>query len=135
MIRTDCPKIGGDVVSDMYELNLSDYLLALIPPPFLDVKKFDPAIYFITSGDAIQKSFKLRDDLRIYILDIRRNVRHVDKRYAKIAKVFEAKCLKAMAMIRRMIKDIYKARGDAVFMETEWLDGKIICCPKNPRAR
>ena len=64
----------------------------------------DPNTYFITSGEAIAKAEKLEKDIWL------------------------------MAGKARQLKNMLKkARGPAVYLETEWNDGRLLLKRKNPR--
>ena len=64
----------------------------------------DPHQYFITSGEAIAKAEKLEKDIWL------------------------------MAGKARQLKNLLKkARGPAVYLETEWNDGRLLLKRKNPR--
>ena len=64
----------------------------------------DPNTYFITSGEAIAKAEKLEKDIW------------------------------TMAGKARQLKNLLKqARGPAVYLETEWNDGRLLLKRKNPR--
>ncbi|MEM3097480.1 MAG: hypothetical protein QXU32_02005 [Nitrososphaerales archaeon] len=70
------------------------------------VSAIDPKNYFVTSGEAIQKAKKLEQDLWHMAGEARK--------------------------LRRLLE---KARGSAVYLETEWQDGHLILRRKNPRSK
>jgi hypothetical protein len=63
-----------------------------------------PANYFKTTGEAIQKITKLKQDL-----------------------------LQQVAMAERLKTTLTKLRGGNVYLETQWNDGRLLLKVKNPR--
>jgi len=70
----------------------------------LFVETIDPADYFITSGEAIIKARKLEADL-----------------------------FKAAGKARKLVNILNKIKGDNVYLETSWHEGRLILKTKNPR--
>jgi hypothetical protein len=78
----------------VWELRISDFLSTI-----------NPKDYFVTSGEAVQKSKKLEQD------------------------VWEM-----AGRVRKLYNLLKKARGPAVYLETEWVEGgRLIIKRKNPR--
>ena len=81
---------------------------------------FDPAAYFITSGDCVHKSK--------YMLEVLENAldnENADKSAVK----------KAISQVENLIAALRRSKGDAVHMELDRKDGKLIVVAKNPRPR
>lgn len=119
----------------VYELILSDFVYPLIPPDELDVVSFDPRIYFITSGDAVCKSRILSRDLWNYAGMIRKKTNNLKRKTKKITE-FEKLCWAVAGQASKMINCLIKARGTAIFLETErGENGSLLVLCKNPRIK
>ncbi len=129
------PRVGQpheNINNDVVELVLSDYVTKLTPPDGVDLKCLDPNAYFITSGDAIQKSKQLKKDLYAYAGKVRNIVSSTEIDLSE----FEKACWTNASSCVKMINDLIKARGDAIFLETEWVGKSVLVCrPKNPRVK
>lgn len=68
------------------------------------VTAIDPKTYFVTSGEAVRKAEQLAKDL-----------------------------WKMAGQAQKLQNYLKKARGPAVYLETEWNDGRLILKRKNPR--
>lgn len=68
------------------------------------VDKIDPADYFATSGEATLKARKLEKDL-----------------------------FKMAGMARKLVNVLKKLKGDDVYLEMTWHDGRLVLKAKNPR--
>lgn len=113
----------------------------------------DPKSYYVTSGDAISKTNVL--EAHIY--------QHFKSHYKKCVREIEQKCMvdyeeakklfyfgkmidinqdlhlkslkifRTIANARLLICKLIDARGRHLLMETDSIDGLIVCYPKNPR--
>lgn len=118
--------------------------------------KFDPKYYFITSGEAIEKTLfmvidleekaaKLADYIKNYMTDI---LNYTKKDAAKLMK--EPKKTPKSLLPHRMYYDyisdckriakslvllLKKFRGKNCFLETEWDSHRLLCIAKNPRMK
>ena len=126
------PRIGGkwDGVPEVFELRISDYIMPITPPRELSLPKFDPNRYYITSGDAIQKTLQLIEEME----EIRTPINSIVDPPLPVQE-FITKLSNAIDAAHRMMTDLAKARGTALFLETEWAQNVLICMPKNPRSR
>lgn len=135
------PLVGDTENCDVYELRFSDFVQKLNPPPSSNLEPLDPANYFITSGDAIQKTIKLLSDLKEHS----KKLKSIQKK-GPAFRTYSVKVAKATDGARKMLKALQKARGKAVFLETEWGVGSacdssgnvcqlLLIKPKNPRIR
>lgn len=150
------PRIG-EVHSEpcaFYHLILEDHVEYVDPSSFgLTEEYVNPADYFITSGDAVQKAKVLERDLWHLAGELRK------KSYAIICKEqkcdhqkavslysegtrpkspkkfkeYEAAVWKAAGASRKLLNSLIKARGTNIFLETEWNQHKLLVIPKNPR--
>jgi len=131
-------RIGRDEPAEgkaVYELVVDDYFEELNPPKQLGVESMSPAMYYVTSGDAVQKALKLKKDLYAYAGNARSALNSI-KSPSKSSKEFVKKCWSAASKCNQLIKDLEAARGDDVFLETERdIEGKLKCIPKNPRIK
>lgn len=127
----------GDAIPDGYhkpfQLNVYDFVDKLTPPKSTDLKEIDPLRYFITSGDAVQKTNQLRKDLYAYAGTVRSMINGGNS--TKILEKFEKECWRAAGKSTVLMNALVTARGSAVFLETEWVQHILTCTPKNPRIR
>ena len=70
----------------------------------LFVKKVDPTDYFVTTGEATLKARKLEADL-----------------FAMAGRA------------RKLVNILLKLKGDNVYLETSWQEGRLLIKTKNPR--
>lgn len=68
------------------------------------VQAIDPADYFCTTGEAVIKTRKLEADL-----------------------------FRAAGIARKLGNILKKLRGENVYLETQWVDGRLLIKAKNPR--
>lgn len=68
------------------------------------ITELDPKTYFVTSGEAVRKAEQLEKDI-----------------------------WKMAGKARKLRNYLKKARGPAVYLETEWNDGMLVLKRKNPR--
>lgn len=91
---------------------------------------FDPTTYYVTSGHAIWKTEKLKNDLCI----LRKKLQECKKTKAQTNKLAELTA--AMTGAIKLTDYLMKLQGDAIFMELEWgSDHSVYVIPKNPRAQ
>lgn len=83
---------------------------------------FDPAYYYITSGDAIHKAKYMRDVLGEYL------EKTVNKKHIAAIK-------KAIKQTNNLINNLEVSRGPSCFLETDRKDNMLIVVAKNPRPR
>lgn len=148
------PKIGDDVEAVAYQLILEDHIKFVDPKKYrLQDKGIDPAQYFITSGDAVEKARVLERDMWVLAGELRK------KCYALIAEEhncsytaaqelhrsgirpqhhqeftdYEQEVWKAAGCSRKLLNALIKAKGHNIFLETEWNNHMLLCIPKNPR--
>lgn len=136
----DYPKIAHNVpISNVYVLVLDDWVRELQPPPGWDLEVFRPCERYITSGDAVQKSHQLYRDIYTYAGQARRVFNRLDRKPTKADLEFEKLCWKSAGAVQQLKSALIRARGTAVFMETEWADDdgqrRLLCIPKNPRLK
>jgi hypothetical protein len=150
-------KVGQpiDPGATVYQLVLSDFLTYVDPKEYgmLEEKGVDPNYYFITSGDAVEKTKILDKDLWRHAGDVRKNIcemiskkRGVSLKEAMVIyknkeglKDFESileyeKQIWVMAgKARALLNNLIKIKGDNCFLETEWESHRLLCIIKNPR--
>ena len=130
------PKLGIDeVVSpvDVFILETNVYIDIIRPKSsFVFIEDFDPSTYFVTSGDAIEKTKALQHDLAEYKVDVQRSIEilncYTDPEL-ELLNIIDA----AMQGCDMMLADLYTAKGENCFLETEWVEHNILIVPKNPR--
>lgn len=131
------PKIGGDYkgLGGTFQLVLSEWLEPLIPPPGWNLPPLDPTEYYITSGDAVQKAEQFRKDAYTYAGKAVKVLNRLDRIPSNKEIAFGKKCWSVVAKANLLKKALLHAKGSAVFLETEWDQGRLICIPKNPRLK
>lgn len=129
------PKITKKFVkSQVYELDINDFLSKLTPPPGFSVKPIDPTDYYITSGDAIQKTKYLAKILWDYAGRVRHELHEMENPTLEQSE-FESECWRQAGAATKLLNLLIKVRGEDVFLETEWDAHRLICIPKNPRSK
>jgi hypothetical protein len=133
-MNEDCPKIcdliDDEVNSDHYELVLEDHVTFVDPLKYnLNCEAINPHNYFITSGDAIQKTLQLIKDYEKLCA-----AKPADANKAKYYE-YILELANQMENARTLLSLLYKAKGDNIFLETEWCLHKLYVLPKNPRIK
>lgn len=131
----DYPFVGQRADIGPYILRLSDWVHKLIPPVGWDIGMLDPYAYYITSGDAVQKADQLYRDAYVYAGKARSCLKRLKRRPTEEEVGFEKDCWKVAGGVHSMKIALERARGTAIFMETEWDRGRLLCIPKNPRLK
>jgi len=137
-----------------YHLILEDHVEYVNPSLYgLTEDSINPADYFITSGDAVQKAKVLEKDLwhlagelrkqsydiicKEHKCDHQKSVALYSKgirpKSPKNFKEYEAAVWKAAGSSRKLLNALIKARGTNIFLETEWNHHRLLVIPKNPR--
>jgi len=131
------PRIGNhdcNIQSSVYELVIYDFLKILDPPQGFQLEKIDPQDFFVTSGDAIQKTEYLSRRLWEYAGAARSQLKAMHPQ-TKVAKEFEKMCWTQAGASLKLMNKLKSARGSAIFLETEWNEHVLTLRPKNPRDR
>ena len=128
--------IGGDYDTSctVFEIKIYDHLNHISPTEFglTDIPSLDPEMYYVTSGDAIRKTMQLQKDLWILVGKVQKIA---GKKPAKKLALY-LKALYSCAVRSKILIDKLKvARGEAIFLETEWRDRRVIAVAKNPRPK
>jgi len=111
-------------VASIYELDIYDHVQPIDPALYgADGIFFNPQQYFITSGDAISKTKFLIQELTTYLPNTSNN------------ELWQDATLQAIVGAKSMLEYLIAARGEAIFMETEWNNHRLYTIPKNPRNR
>jgi len=128
--------IGGtyDKSCTVFEIKLYDHLNHINPTDFglSDIPSLNPEMYYVTSGDAICKTIQLQKDLWILIGKIRQIA---NKKSTKKLSAYLKALYSCASKSQVLINKLKIAKGDAVFLETEWRDRCVICVAKNPRPK
>lgn len=122
---------NSNKIADIYELILEDHVRQIKPSDYKlsDVPNVNPNEYFITSGDAVQKTKALIRDYKEVIEKLQQCILHLD--VAQYLIDVKVQCANAETLLELLLK----ARGTNIFLETEWNQHKLLCIPKNPRAK
>lgn len=122
----------------VFEIRIYDHLPHIDPTEFglTNVPKIDPEMYYVTSGDAICKTLQLQKDL----WELVKKVNTLIKKESSEKLVAYQKVLCSCASRSKIFIDKLKvAKGDAVFLETEWRGGNgkgvLVAICKNPRPK
>lgn len=132
----DYIRVGDNIPNSYnkpYVLDVYNFIPILTPPKSVDMDILDPLNYFVTSGDAIQKTRQLGKDLYAYAGQARA-ILNSGKR-TKVMTEFEKECWKAAGGCTTLMNALMKCRGEAIFLECEWNQHVLLCIPKNPRMR
>lgn len=163
MVNDQLVKIGECFVEkpSVFELVIYDHV------PFVDPKKYglnsleyveqqiDPALYFVTSGDAVEKTKVLEKDIWNLAGNLRKQSYKLIEKEHKCSSVeaqhkfrngvrptkpksfsdYESEVWKSAGLARKLLNALISARGDDCFLETEWENHKLLCIPKNPRSQ
>ena len=113
------PKIGKAVSGHhIYELVVNEFVEPINPPSGIQLEQIDPNQYFITSGDAIQKTKYMAKVLWAYAGRARKILKSVKKPPKDLVE-FEKHCWKQAGGVNRMLAALIRARGKDIFLETE----------------
>ena len=158
----DLAKIGdvyGEIKPSVFELIVYDHVSAVHPITYgLTSKEYpeiDPAKYFVTSGDAVEKAKVLEKDykncvkiLKSLACELLMRQESIDyktalkkysdgvrpkkpKRFADYDKDLQL----AAKSSKKMLDALLAAKGEDCFLETEWDGHRLLCIPKNPRSK
>lgn len=128
----------------VYELRLPDHLTDISPKLFQlkDVPTINPALYFVTSGDAVCKATQLEKDLLKLFKQLSKfkpqtikmnNSQKVKQR--RNLKKYRLAIWSCAMRARSLIKKLKVARGTHCFLELEWRLHVMTLTPKDPRPR
>ena len=128
--------IGGDYDKSctVFEIKIYDHLNHIEPSKFglTDAPSLNPEMYYVTSGDAICKTVQLRKDLWLLINRVKDAAgKKPNKKWQKYLTALYSCASKSTVLINKL----KAAKGDAIFLETEWRDRRVICVAKNPRPK
>ena len=128
--------IGGDYDKSctVFEIKLYDHLNHIDPTEFglVDVPSLNPEMYYVTSGDAICKTIQLQKDLWLLIAKVKQAA---GKKPTKKLQKYLSALYSCASRSQVLINKLKIARGDAIFLETEWRDRRVIAVAKNPRPK
>ena len=122
---------NSDQLADVYELVIQDHIQYIDPKDYklnsvLDIR---PSEFFVTSGDAVEKTKALVREYKFIINQL--SVKFVSSKLAD----YVADLILQQNAAEDMLNLLIKARGTNVFLETEWNQHHLLCIPKNPRAK
>lgn len=154
----DYVKIGekfDDPKPSVFELVIDEHVPFVNPADYglKDIEGVNPAEFFITSGDAVEKAKVLEKQLWQLAGDLRRKSYQIISEEQNCTPVdaqamfrsgtrpqsppkfsdFESDVWKAAGNARKLRNALEKARGEDCFLETEWDSHQLLCIPKNPR--
>lgn len=126
------PKIGEKFSErpDVYQLVVNDHITFVDPLYYglTNVKSIDPNRYFVTSGDAVEKTRVLLSHYSSLIIELEAKAEPHLTDYVKALKIAAGQC----AVLLQSLKE---AKGDNCFLEIEWENHVLKCIPKNPRSK
>lgn len=136
MTEDQYPRIGTALPGlPSYILIVNDFVCPLSPPPGFGMQPINPEDYFITSGDAVQKTKYLCKVLWRYAGQARRELRSIQSPTAADLD-FEKDCWKQAGAATKMLHALAKVKGEHVFLETEWnSDRTLRVIAKDPRIK
>jgi|2_EtaG_2_1085320.scaffolds.fasta_scaffold01081_10 hypothetical protein len=154
----DYAKVGDhfdEPKPSVFELVIEDLAPYVNPADFglSDISGINPADYYITSGDAVEKAKVLEKVIWKHAGDLRRRsyeivaeengctpteaqslFRSGTRPQSPIGFAdYESAIWKAAGNSRKLRNALEKAKGVNCFLETEWDNHRLLCIPKNPR--
>jgi len=135
----DHHRIGDPIPADnrptVYELVIYDHVPFVNPADYkVEFESIDPHYYFITSGDAVEKTRVLEREMWELAGKVRKHIKTI-KKPTKLQKEYEKAVWNAAGKARTLLRRLREARGTDCFLETEWDDHKLLCVAKNPRSK
>lgn len=151
------PKIGEEIGSTpppVFQLILDDHVKCVNPADYnITARLIKPVDYFVTSGDAVEKARILERDLWELAGELRKKCCAIIAEEHSCTqskanelyqsgirpqnpaglKEFESEIWKSAGFSRKLVNALLKAKGDNIFLETEWENHRLLCIPKNPR--
>ena len=118
----------------VFELRIYDHVQKLDPAKYgiSGLPVFDPGQYFITSGDAIAKTRYMSKIAWAYAGQVKSIVgKSPKKKKAEFLKMAWA----TAGEVTRLLNHLIAARGDAIFLETDFREHHLLVVAKNPRVR
>lgn len=116
-----------------YQLTISEHVPYVDPRSYgIAVDGVDPAQYFVTSGDAVEKTKVLERELWELAGTVKKAVGK--SKLAKHKKLV-AEVWSAAGKARALLALLTRVRGDAIFLECEWREHVLYVVPKNPRMK
>lgn len=116
----------------IFSLNIDDVFPTIDPSSFGFIK-ITPRNYYVTSGDAIQKALYMKND----IINLKKSLGEISREgqdnQSFVHQSLMTECDDAIRSTNKLLDNLYEARGEFVFLETEWDDHHLLCIPKNPR--
>lgn len=123
--------IDSDTTADVYWLIIDDFITTVNPSDYSlgkDIPSINPNEFFITSGDAVEKTKALLREYDDVILTLANKNEESHSEYLSDLYIQRSNVDALLALL-------IKARGTNIFLETEWNQHKLLCIPKNPRAK
>lgn len=137
----------------VFELVMEQHVQFVDPVKYgLHIESVDPNDYFVTSGDAIQKTIYMsyqiknladkinqacieREWNKIDRLDTSNTIHPIRLNESNMSQLQEYRrdLMVNYAKSLRLIELLTEAKGSYVFLETEWNNHRLLCIPKNPR--
>lgn len=141
----------------VFELIIEEHVRFVNPEQYglQDVKSINPADYFITSGDAVEKARILSIDMLGLANKLRNQLYQlIESEYnCSLSEAqdlfrdgtvptrperfheYESDVWEAVEQTKALLEALKKAKGNNCFLETEWDNHKLLCIPKNPRMK
>lgn len=116
----------------VFELNVNDHIKFVDPNNFglSNVKTIDPVKYFITSGDAVEKTKVLYK----HYVALYNELQELSKSDPTVVDYTKAIGV-AVEQCSTMLQHLITAKGDHCFFETEWMSNRTLHVKaKDPRA-
>lgn len=137
----------------VFELIIDSHVNHIDPKLFnVDEESINPADFFVTSGDAIQKTKYLKQCFEKLALVLKEKclllISEEEKNQEKVLNIFNKNLPdeewshtqsyynainKNISKTAELVRLLEEAKGSNVFMETEWNNHHLLCIPKNPR--
>lgn len=149
-------EITGDNIPTVFELKLEKHVPYINPRDFgINEEGINPLNYFITSGDAVEKTKIMEKSMWKYAGEMRKkaynllmqekniDIKEAQKLYKEGIRPnkpkefgeFVSLVWSAAGKSRSLLNNLIKIKGDNCFLETEWDNHSLLCITKNPRIK
>jgi len=124
------------------EINIYDFFSVLIVPSCFEKQKIglfdeeicnvDPKRFFVTSGEALQRTRYLHDFYVNYLANVRKQHKKIQSTESEL---FIDLCKTQVDGAKKILKKFIEIRGNDIFLETFWHEDKLTVTGKNPRIK
>jgi hypothetical protein len=132
------PTLGLTLIEqpiDAFILDITLYSDNIHPRTYhIEYEDWNPSSYFITSGDALEKSKAMLSDFKQYERDIKHSIKILNGSETEGCALIDL-LDKTRTKLETLVVDLNHAKGQNSFLETEWDSHRLLVLVKNPRPR